>query len=71
MVRSATVARKANKVSGKDPVRVNYFLPAEVVARIDRFATDAKKHDPLGRETTRTDAIKALIVRALDLAGIK
>ncbi len=65
------MARRPNKVKGTDPVRVNYYLPAEVVVRVDRFAAEATKNDPLGRETSRTDAIKALIIRALDSAGVK
>ena len=68
VVRSRRVARKANKVTGKEPVRVNYHLPADLVIRIDRFAAEVKKRDQLNREVTRTDAIRALIGLGLDVA---
>jgi hypothetical protein len=71
VLESRPVARKPNKVTGKDPVRVNYYLPAELMIRVEKFAQIAKKQDPLGRDVTRTDAIKALIERALDAEGIK
>lgn len=68
---SADLPRKAKKPRGKGPVRVNYYLPADLVARVDRYAEKLAEGDPLGRSVTRTDAIRALVADALKRAGIE
>lgn len=63
--------RKPKKPRGKAPVRVNYYLPGELVTRIDAYAEKLAAEDPLGRPVTRTDAIRLLIADALKRAGIE
>jgi hypothetical protein len=63
--------RRPHKPRGKKPVRVNYYLPPELVARIDAYGAKLAESDPLGRPVTRTDAIRALLTDALKRAGIE
>jgi hypothetical protein len=75
MVLSAVTSRrlppKAKKARGKKPIRVNYYLRPELVARIDVYAEQLAKQDPLGRPVTRTDAIRLLLADALKRAGVE
>ncbi len=68
---SRRLPRKPNKAKGKAPIRVNYYLPGELVARIDRYAAKLAAEDALGRSVTRTDAIRLLIQDALAKAGVE
>jgi hypothetical protein len=70
-VRSRRLPRRPNKPKGKAPIRINYYLPGELVARIDAYAAKLAADDALGRPVTRTDAIRVLIADALKRAGIE
>jgi hypothetical protein len=68
---SRRVPRRPNKPKGKAPIRVNYYLPGDLVARVDRYAAKLAAGDPLGRPVTRTDALRILVTDALRRAGIE
>lgn len=63
--------RRPKKPRGKGPIRVNTHLPGDLVARIDRYAAKLTAEDKLGRQVTRSEAIRSLIADALDRAGIE
>lgn len=70
-VASGQVPPKAKKPKGKRPVRVNYYLPADLVTRVDAYGEKLQAEDKLHRPVTRTDAIRALIEVALKTEGVE
>lgn len=75
MVQNAVVSRrvppKAKTPKGKKPIRVNYYLPGDLIARVDRYAEKIAAEDQLGRAVTRTDAIRLLLMKGLKSEGIE
>jgi hypothetical protein len=75
MVQNAVASRhvppKAKKPKGKKPIRVNYYLPVDLVTRVDTYAAKLAAEDKLGRPVTRTDAIRLLIATGLKTEGIE
>lgn len=49
--------------------RVNTYLPDSVVERVEAYKNSLEQNDPLGRPITMTDAIRVLLVDALNRAG--
>jgi hypothetical protein len=72
-VRSRRLPRRPNKApkGSKAPIRVNYYLPGDLIARVDRYAAKLEAEDALERQVTRTDAIRVLLADALKRAGIE
>lgn len=66
-VRSAgRMPRKANKVkAGAGLVRINFLLDADLVRRVDRFAEQMAAEDEYQRPASRTDALRALLIKGL------
>jgi hypothetical protein len=67
---SATVSRRPNKPKAGKAVRMQLVFPGELVALVDAYAEKMTAENPFGRPSTRTDAMKALVVEGLRAAGI-
>jgi len=60
------MARKPRQVKpGSTPVKVTVLLDADIVAQIDAYAQQLTAEDPIRRITTRTDALRALVLDGL------
>jgi hypothetical protein len=67
-VASATVARPRKTPKKGTLHRVHVILPAELVELLDRYAGQVKAPDAM--PTTRTEAIRILIVEGLKRHGL-
>jgi hypothetical protein len=59
------VARKPNKPRKGEPYRMHIILPGDLVLDLDEYIKQLESSDAYGRTTTRTDAIKMLVVDGL------
>jgi hypothetical protein len=50
-------------------VRISCLLEADIVAKIDEVAAELTAADPYRRVSTRTDALRALVLDALKARG--
>ena len=64
-VSSRAMARPPNKPRKGEAFRLNLVLPGDLVASVDEFARKMASADQYGRDVTRTDAFKILLVDAL------
>ena len=53
------------KSGSKEPIKVTALLDADLVDKIDAVAEQLTADDPYRRITTRTDALRALVIDGL------